>query len=236
MLLWVASLFVVFVMLLSGCQMTPEAESSLLAMSRSDIELLSPSARSRHTATAQQSINKRYYAQFFSRTEQAPTLQVSVSGGTAAMAPTYAAGAYHATVVQVPANQCTSANLRSVEHQGQSATLSLCYLNDKLYVDASSIDANYPLGSFIIPISNRFVSQQRFCQMRTKGNAKLSGACMLIAQQGDKQNHDRPVQLVNRAEKNPSFEATLRGVDNAPTLKQPTQLTSSVEDAANRTA
>ena len=236
MFFWVGSLVALFGMLLSGCQMTPEAQSSLLAMSRSDIELLSPSARSRHMATAQQSINKRYYAQFFSRTEQAPTLQVSVSGGTAAMAPTYAAGPYHAAVVQVQANQCNSATLRSVEHQGQSATLSLCYLNDKLYVDASSIDANYPLGSIIIPISNRFVSQQRFCQMRTKGNAKLSGACMLIAQQGDKQNHDRPVQLVNRAEKNPSFEATLRGVDNAPTLKQPTQLTSSVEDAANRTA
>ena len=220
-----------FAWALSGCQMSPADQSTLLAMPQNEVESMSANQRSTYVSTANTSASKRYYAQFFSRTQEADSLRITISGGTAALAPQYQPGRYRPVVTQLAANKCEMVSLQSLTASDQVASLSLCYLNDKLYVDASSTNSQYPMGSMIIPISHRFVAEQRFCQLRTKGNAKLSDACMLVQQNGRASVSNKPVQQVNRAPKNPAFSPSPRAAHDAE--PQTTSSTSSVVDAAN---
>lgn len=220
-----------FSWLLSGCQMSPADQSSLLAMSQNDVKSLTSNQRSTYISTANASSSKRYYAQFFSRTQEADSLRITISGGTASLSPQYQPGRYRPVVTQLDANKCEMIPLQSPTTSDQSASLSLCYLNDKLYVDASSTDSKYPMGSMIIPISHRFVAEQRFCQLRTKGNARLTDACILVQQSGSALGDKKPVQQVNRAPKNTAFSPSPRAADGE--APQSPSTTSAVVHAAN---
>ena len=231
-MLFQATLLLAVATFLNGCQMSPSEQSALLAMSKEDIRALSGNQRATYISTANTSKSKRYYAQFFSRTQEADSLRITISGGTAALSPQYQPGRYHPVVTELSANKCEIIALQSTSVAEHTASLSLCYLNDKLYVDASSTDSHYPMGSMIIPISHRFVSEQRFCQLRTKGNAKLTDACLLVQQHNVMRHNKKPVQQVNRAPKNTSFTPKLRTAD-LETSTQAASSNSSVEHAAN---
>jgi len=194
-----------FALLLSGCQPSVEEQSVRLAMSKTQIEALSDDKRALYLNTAQSNMNTRRYAQLFSRTKQAPALTITASHGSAALGPTYQQAAFETATIELPGNHCVDMVLKKPGSENHSTPLTLCYLDDKLYVDPSSIDENYPIGSMIIPVDARLVDRQKFCQVNTKGDARLRGACLLVQQQIGTTQTKRPVQLVNHAPKNKHF-------------------------------
>lgn len=199
-----------FALLLSGCQPSVEEQSAQLAMSKPQIQALSDDKRALYLNTAQSNLNTRRYAQLFSRTKQAQGLTITASHGSAALGPTYQQIAFETESIELAGNHCVDMILRKAGSKNNFSPLTLCYLDDKLYVDPSSIDEKYPIGSMIIPIDAKLAERQKFCQVNTKGDARLKDVCLLVQQHVDSSQSQRPVQLVNHAPKNKKFSAKPR--------------------------
>lgn len=195
--------------LLTACQMPVEEQSEKLALSTSTIDGLPEATKNAYVSTYKKNRSKKRFAQLLSSNSQSPSLMVTVSDGAASMPPNYQSQAFKTASMEVFGNRCDEIYLYPLKGGDIYSTLTLCYLNDSLYVDASSIDPDYPIGSVIIPISSQTADKQKFCNLSTKGNAKLQSACLTITQQ-HQEAHSRPLQVVNKAPKNKDFKPTLR--------------------------
>ena len=202
-------LSVAFLTLLSACQMPVEEQSEKLALSTSTLNELPEATRNAYVSTYKKNRSKKRFAQLLSSNSQSPSLMVTVSDGAATIPPHYQSQAFKTASMEVFGNRCDELYLYPLNGGDTYSTLSLCYLDDSLYVDASSIDPDYPIGSVIIPISSQTADKQKFCNLSTKGNSKLQSACLTITQQHHV-SHSRPLQVVNKAPKNKDFKPSLR--------------------------
>lgn len=200
----------VFIAMLGGCGMSVEEQSQKLALSKPTVESLSPHDRNTYLATYRTNKRKRSLTQVTSHTTQSPSLHISLSGGTAALPPTYHPQKFNPLSMNILGDHCEDALLHSSQ-SSHPATLSLCYLNDTLFVDASSTDSQYPVGSMIIPISSKVTGKQQFCGLSTQGNAKLNNVCLTITQPSESL-HSNSVQAVTPSPKNKQFIAEPRRV------------------------
>ena len=202
---------IVSMFLLCSCQMSmsEEEQSKKLALSDQSLKSLSPSEKNEYIQTYRSNLGKRRFAQMTSSITQSPSLYITVSDGLASMPPLYSAASFKTASIELNGNGCDEINLHSQNDPKQYSTLSLCYLNDFLYIDASSRDRKYPIGSVIIPISSKVADSQKFCPLSTKGNSRLQGACITVKQRGTP-GSPRPMQTVSQAPKNKKFRAKLR--------------------------
>lgn len=193
--------------LLSGCSIDPEQESVALAMSKSQIESLDVNTKQKYIAAYRHNQKVMRSAQLYSQTSQHNTVTVTLSDALARTHPNYQHERIKPTRFTLKGNQCDIIHISAKDSKNESY-LSACYLNNQLYLDASSIDENYPVGSFIIPISNIVDSTQSFCEVKTKGNAQLRQACLSIST--NETDSTRPVQKLTQAKKNKQFTAKPR--------------------------
>ena len=199
----------VILTLLSACHMPIEEQSEKLALPTSTINDLPEATRQAYVSTYKKNRSKKRFAQLISRNTQSPSLMVTLSDGSTTIPPNYQSQAFKTTSMEVFGNRCDELYLYPLNGSDTYSTLSLCYIDDSLYVDASSIDPDYPIGSVIIPISSKTADQQKFCDLSTQGNAKLQNACLTITQQ-HRAAYARPLQVVNKAPENRDFKPSLR--------------------------
>lgn len=202
------SITILTLIALSGCQSDPVYTAKALAISESHYKALSPEKQKRYTSTYRSNLNKRQSEQMRSYTKNHSTISVDLQGGKAKMHPHYLAETYKAQPVSVPANRCKTMTLTSQNNPSHTGSLLLCYLSDKLYIDASSIDENYPTGSVIIPIHSQVAGRLQFCQLNTKGNAHLLNACLTVTLPDA--DTSLPVEKLTAAPKNKGFKPALR--------------------------
>lgn len=195
---------------MSGCKMDPEEQSRALAMSKDSIAALTPAQQNAYLATYKNNQRTKHATQIASQMNSSKALTVTLTQGSARMSPSYIQSPFSKGKMIIKANQCDTMTLKAYGNHKHTAQLSLCYLDDKLYVDASSIDPNYPVGSIIIPIMARMDGPQSFCQMASKGNAQLSNSCITV----DAQNSELslPTSLLTKAGKNQKFTAKTREI------------------------
>lgn len=193
---------------LSGCQSDPVETAKVLAISESHFKALPPEKQRQYTYTYRNNLSKRQSAQMRSYTKNHSVISVDVRGGKAKMYPHYLSEAYKAERVSVPANRCKTMTLTSQKNPSHTGSLLLCYLSDKLYIDASNIDENYPTGSIIIPIHTQVAGRMQFCQLNTKGSAHLLDACLTVTLPNA--DSSLPVEKLAAAPKNRGFKPKLR--------------------------
>ncbi len=192
--------------LLNGCSMDPEQESLTLAMPKSKIESLNPETKKQYIAVYRNNQSAKRATQLHSQMSGGDTISVTISKGLARMHPNYQSERVKPMQFTLRGNQCDTIQIQSKESK-KFSLLSACYLNNQLYIDESSTNEHYPVGSLIIPIPANFAAQE-FCEVKTKGNAQLMQACLSIST--NTTDSTKPKQRLTKARKNKGFTAKVR--------------------------
>jgi len=198
---WLISIFVL--LFLSGCSTSPQEMSRMLAVSPTRLEAMPNETKNTLMHAYRSNIVKRQHAISQSHTSSPRRLSVEIRDGTAAIAPTYVQQKFNAKTVAIYANQCQEVQLKDAKDHKLHAYLTLCYLDNQLYIDPSSTNTDYPVGSVIIPVNADIANSQSFCGLNTKGNARLHQSCVTIsmANQPAKSAH----KTLHVAERNKTF-------------------------------
>lgn len=194
--------------LLAGCTPNTEETSRMLAVSPTRLESMPSETKRTLIHNYRVNLAKRQQVAGNSRTTTPKRLSVQINDGTAAIAPTYQQHNFFAQTVSIHANQCQEVSLASKHDKNQFAHLILCYLNNQLYIDPSSTDLTYPVGSVIIPIENALSTNQSFCGLNTQGNAHLKKTCLTISMVNKKANGTH--KTLHGADKNQTFKPSPR--------------------------
>lgn len=203
---WFLSAFAL--LFLSGCGTSPQEMSRMLAVSPTRLEAMPKDSQNTLMHAYRSNLTARQRAVSQSHTSSPRRLSVEIRNGTAAIAPTYTQHKFTPKTVAVFANQCQEVSLEDAQDRKQYAHLMLCYLNNQLYIDPSSTNTDYPVGSVIIPINTDLANSQSFCDLNTQGNARLRQSCVTIsmANQPAKSAH----KMLHMAAKNKTFTPKLR--------------------------
>ena len=188
---------------LSGCQISPEQHAKMLALSPQQFAQLNPETLKNYDDAYHQNLQALSNELSKSHMPRHQHIQIKIHGGMAQFSPDYTTYAFQSTYVDIPANRCIDTQLTASRNPEKQTQLSLCYLNDTLYVDSSSTNTHYPIGSIQLPIQYRLSQMQQFCQLNSQGNTKLHDSCITI------QHHNTdptlPTQTLTLAPENTSF-------------------------------
>lgn len=120
-------------------------------------------------------------------------LVVSIEGGTARMGPDRQILAFKkvATAIRHQGG-CENMRMQAEDDASLYTHLSVCVHKDSLYIDASSQQPCFSLGSRIIPVNDILRQGISLCEFTTEGNASVKDACLTL-QLFDKKVHDSDI-------------------------------------------
>ena len=108
-------------------------------------------------------------------------LVVSIEGGTARMGPDREALAYKKVATSIRhQGGCENMRLQANHDASLYTHLSVCVHKDSLYIDASSQQSCFSLGSRILPVNDILRQGISLCEFTTEGNASVEDACLTV--------------------------------------------------------